>query len=110
MLLTDHAAQACQQEEMFLLVEHYYQSKLTRCQFCQQEGISLIKLVYWIGRYRQQLQELPPEPEPAGFIPFASIPEDVSSRCPDGQRRVIELHLGNGLLLRINRGKEGCLP
>jgi len=105
---TYHAELASHREEMFRLVERYYQSGLTRRQFSQQEGISLSKLGYWIGRYRRHHQENPAEEAPAQFISLHPMAE--SEGCGHPKTLLVELCLGNGMILRIYGSVGPCLP
>ncbi len=105
---TYHAEQASHREEMFRLVERYYQSGLTRRQFSQQERIYLSKLVYWIGRYRRHHQENPAQEATAQFISLHPMAESEDCRHP--KTLLIELCLGNGMMLSIYGSDEPCLP
>ncbi len=105
---TYHAEHASHREEMFRLVERYYQSGLTRRQFSQQERISLSKLVYWIGRYRRHHQENPAQEATAQFISLHPMAE--SEDCGQPKTLLVELCLGNEMLLRICGSAGPCLP
>jgi hypothetical protein len=56
------------QEQMYELVGTYEQSGQSQKEFCNQQGISLAKLNYWISKYRQEQQPS------AGFFKIETIP------------------------------------
>ncbi len=95
-------------EEMFRLVERYYKSGFTRRQFSQQEGISQSKLSYWIQRYRRHRREHLAQEATAKFIslnPASESDLQVWDHAP-----LVELRLGNGMILRIYGSDAPCLP
>jgi hypothetical protein len=56
------------QEQMYQLVGSYEQSGQSQKNFCNQQGISLAKLNYWIRKYRLHQQPS------AGFFKIETIP------------------------------------
>ena len=66
-------------EEMFRLVERYYQNGLPHKAFCEQEGISVKKLAYWATQYRRYYQKNRMVHACAQFI--ALQPEKSSKVC-----------------------------
>ena len=92
-------------QQMFTVVERYYSSGLTRRQICQQEGISLSKLNYWIARYRKQNMPFEGTENPIrAFVPLEGHPLPLQA---GDTGYFIELELPEGLLLRIYRKHTG---
>jgi hypothetical protein len=74
------------------MVERFHRSGLTRASFCQQEGIPLATLGYWLTRIKRRSNE----PEP---IVFSEVPLTPPNACPtDGW--AMEVVSPEGLTIR----------
>ena len=76
---------ANRREEMFKIVESYYQSGLSQPAFCRQQGLNKSTFLYWLKKYRKEKQN--------DFLPL-SVNESKTSFN-------LELDLPNGIKIRI---------
>ncbi len=84
-------------QEMYPLVKLWFESSMTKPDFCQKHNVGYHSMNYWIKKYNKEIQ--PAEyPVPSGFIPL-TIKESLTRET--GARPEIELDLPHGIRLRI---------
>ncbi len=76
---------ASRREEMFKVVESYYQSGLSQPAFCRQQGLNKSTFLYWLKKYRKEKQN--------DFLPLRVNESKTSFN--------LELDLPNGIKIRI---------
>ncbi|MHB2148173.1 IS66 family insertion sequence element accessory protein TnpA [Calditrichota bacterium LG25] len=76
---------ANRRDEMFKIVESYYQSGLTQPAFCKKQGLSKSTFLYWLKKYRKEKQN--------DFLPLSVNKSKTSFN--------LELDLPNGIKIRI---------
>ncbi|MHB2149994.1 IS66 family insertion sequence element accessory protein TnpA [Calditrichota bacterium LG25] len=76
---------ANRRDEMFKIVESYYQSGLSQPAFCRQQGLNKSTFLYWLKKYRKEKQN--------DFLPI-NVTESKTSFN-------LELDLPNGIKIRI---------
>jgi len=76
---------ANRQEEMFKIVESYYQSGLSQPAYCRQQGLNKSTFLYWIKKYRKEKQN--------DFLPLQVNAAKTTFN--------LELDLPNGIKIRI---------
>jgi len=76
---------ANRREEMFKIVESYYQSGLSQPAFCRQQGLNKSTFLYWLKKYRKEKQN--------DFLPLQVNAAKTTFN--------LELNLPNGIKIRI---------
>ena len=76
---------ANRREEMFKIVESYYQSGLSQPAYCRQQGLNKSTFLYWIKKYRKEKQN--------DFLPLQVNAAKTTFN--------LELDLPNGIKIRI---------
>ena len=86
-------------EKMFLLVDQWRKSGLTRDTFAQQHGITGSKLEYWCRKRdnKARCRTI----MPAGFVELISKQEPVSDKLERTSMPKIELELPGGIRIKI---------
>ncbi len=78
---------------MLTLVEQWQQSGLSQVEFARVQNMALMKLRYWIRRWRQR------ENNASGFIQLSGYPtQDISIRFPNGVELMLPAHTPVGLI------------
>ena len=84
-------------QEMYPLVEKWYESTISKQNFCEKNNVNYHCLNYWIRKYRQEKQTVDLLPS-RGFVPL-TIKESLTRET--GITPEIELDLPHGIRLRI---------
>jgi len=97
---------AVRAEEMYMAVELWQQGGLSQREFCKRNDIALPTFGYWLGKYKQEKEEIPVTAEGAvqpnnstnGFVSLEiaatiGVPEGLKVHYPNG----VQIHCPVGL-------------
>jgi hypothetical protein len=91
------------QSEWQSLVKDQAGSGLSAKAFCADQGIGVASFYQWRKRLTTDgVHALPDEPFP--FVDVSALASQVSQQETGAPAWLVELELGNGLVLRLNRG------
>lgn len=90
------------QNEWQSLVNDQADSDLSAKTFCANHGIGLASFYQWRKRLTTDTVDALPD-EPLPFVDVSALASQVSQKA-DAPAWLVELELGNGLVLRLNRG------